>query len=439
LFRGADWGIAERVKMRSLFSKWRAGSERERFAHDDDRYVRVPELLTGSNHATLLRGGGEAFPAMLAEIARARDHVHLESYILRSDAVGRRFQAALIERARAGVKVRLLFDSVGSFGLIEDDFLAELAHNGVDVLEYHPVLPFRRRLILQLRELRQRAERRLGRPERELVAREPGHWSLNNRDHQKILVVDERVAFTGGINIGNEYAPGPEGGDWHDLHVRIEGPAALGLAHSFHRAWLRASGEHFREPRQPRSASRTPVRAHTCDNFGLRNRSRMHTAYRHSIRAARRSICIMNAYFIPDQLLVWALTKAARQGVSVRVMVPANSDVRLVHHASRYLFGRLLRAGVRVFEFQERMMHAKAAVIDGTWATIGSFNLDRRSMLHNLEAGVVILDREFAGTLERQFESDLARCHEVTLAEWSQRSWSAMFLAWFAHLFAYWL
>ncbi|MCC7015050.1 MAG: cardiolipin synthase ClsB [Planctomycetes bacterium] len=427
------------MTIRSLFSLKRGVRTRGRIAHAEDRYVRMPELLSGGNRVTLLRRGAAAYPAMLAEIAAARHQVHLETYILRSDVIGRRFQAALIERADAGVKVRLMFDSVGSFGLVEDDFLAELAHHGVEIVEYHPILPFRRRLIVRLRALRQAAERRMHRPERELHPREPGHWSINNRDHQKLLIVDDRVAFTGGINIGAEYAPPPEGGDWHDLHVRVEGPAAVGLARIFQRAWLRGGGERFPEPREPHSNRDAPMRVHTCDNFGLRNRSRMHSSYRHAIRAAEHSVCIMNAYFIPDQLLIWALTKAARNGVSVRVMVPAKSDVRLVYHASRYVFGRLLRAGVRIFEYQERMMHAKAAAIDTAWATIGSFNLDRRSMLHNLEAGLVILDHGFGASLEQHFDAELERCREITLAEWEARPWSAWFKSWFAHLFAYWL
>lgn len=401
--------------------------------------MRKPELLSGGNHATLLRAGTEAFPAMLAEISRARHTVHFETYILRSDVIGRRFQSALIERAAAGVKVRLMFDSVGSFGLVDDQYLTELAHAGVDIVEYHPILPFRKRLILRLRELRDSADRRAGRPKRIPNPREPGHWSFNNRDHQKLLIVDDQVAFTGGLNIGAEYAPEPEGAGWHDLHVRVEGPAAVGLARIFHRAWLRGGGERFPEPREPHSDRELPMRMHTCDNFGLRNRSRMHSSYRHAIRAAHSSVCITNAYFIPDQLLIWALTRAAKNGVSVRVMVPAKSDVQLVYHASRYTLGRLLRAGVRVFEYQDRMMHAKAAVVDSVWSTIGSFNLDRRSMLHNLEAGLVILDHRFGESLERQFESDLERCREITLAEWNERSWSALFKAWFAHLFSYWL
>lgn len=406
----------------------------------DLHYVRDAREIVGDNEVKLLRRGEQAYPAMLEAIASARRSVHLETYILRSDATGERFKQALIEKARAGVAVRLMYDSVGSLYLVSDAYLSELAEAGVEIVEYHPITPWRRKLVAQLDRLRASSIVRRGRtftPRR--VLHEPGHWSFNRRNHHKILVVDDEIAFTGGLNIGDEYAP-PPGGDWYDLHVRVEGPVARGLARIFHRSWIEAHGSLFPQPISPvPNEDLRPMLAHTCDNFGLRNRSRMHGAYRHAIRHAIRRVSIMNAYFIPDQLLRWALAAAARKGVNVRVMVPAHSDVRLVGHASRYLFGRLLRAGVRIFEYEGRMMHAKAGVVDGQWATIGSFNLDKRSMLHNLEAGVVILDTKFAGSLEAEFEASLAHCREVRLENWRRRPLSQRAIEWFAHLFAYWL
>jgi cardiolipin synthase len=405
----------------------------------DLRYVHRHERLIGENQVSLLRSGEEGFPSMLEAIRGARRRVLLETYILRSDATGKRFQEALLERARAGVRVRLMFDSVGSFGLVTEEYLSELASAGVDVLEYHPITPWRKRLLLRLRKLRASADLRRGRPSRPHVSREPGQWSLNRRDHQKILVVDDRVAFTGGLNVGDEYAPRPEGGGWYDLQVRIEGPAARAFADLFHQAWLDGGGEPFEQPVAQSRSRWAPVLVHTCDNFRMRNRSRMHASYRHAIRNAHASIAIMNAYFVPDQLLRWALANAVRRGVSVRVMVPSNSDVRFVWYASRYLFARLLRAGVRIFEYEGKMMHAKAGVIDGIWSTIGSYNLDRRSMLHNLEAGVVVLDPGFAASLEREFDACLAQCREITLPAWRRRPRPQRAMEWFAHLFAYWL
>lgn len=405
-------------------------------------YVRNPALLAEGHRLQLLVAGAATFPAMLAAIAAAKRHVHFETYILRSDKTGARFQAALIERALAGVRVRLLYDSLGSFGLVSTEYLSALAKAGVEIVEYHPITPWRRQLVERLRKLRGSFDRRVGRaPPPERPRGEPGHHSLHRRDHQKILVVDDEVAFTGGINIGDEYAPAPEGGAWYDLHVRVEGPAVLGLADAFRRAWLQAEGEPFPAPARPApaSAAMRPALAHTCDNFERRNRTHMHVAYRHAIHRAEHSICITNAYFVPDVLLRRALYKAVARGASVRIIVPSNSDVRFVWFGSRYLFDRLLRRRVRIFEFPGPMMHAKAGVIDGTWATIGSFNLDRRSMLHNLEAGLVVLDHDFARTLEQQFERDIAQCREITLPQWRARSLAHRCIEWFAHLFAYWL
>jgi cardiolipin synthase len=252
-------------------------------------------------------------------------------------------------------------------------------------------------------------------------------------------VVDDHYGFTGGLNIGDEYAPGPEGGDWYDLHARVEGPAACAMADQFRQAWSRGDGEPFDAPIPAVRSTFAPMLVHTCDNFRMRNRSRMHASYRHAIRHAHSSICIVNAYFVPDQLLRWTLTRAVRRGVSVHIIVPSKSDVQLVRYASQYLFARLLRAGIRIFEYQGPMMHAKAGAIDGVWATIGSFNLDRRSMLHNLEAGIVVADRDFARSLTEEFERALQNCREIKLEEWNRRPWTQRFAQWFAHLFSYWL
>jgi cardiolipin synthase len=402
-------------------------------------YLQPDERLIGQNRVTLLRSGAEAFPAMLAAIARGTRRIHLETYILRSDETGRSFQQALIERARAGVRVRLMYDSIGSFGMISDEFLGELAAAGVDILEYRPVTPWRRRLFARLGELRASADRRRGILTKPKASLDPGRWSLSRRDHQKLLVIDDRIAFTGGINIGNEYAPKPVGDDWYDIHARIEGPAARAIADQFEQAWRRGGGAPFDRPIPEARSSWAPVLVQPCDNFRMRNRSRMHSSYRRALRHARSSIRIINAYFVPDPLLRWSITSAARRGCDVRILVPSRSDVQVVGHASRHLFAGLLRAGVRIFEYQGPMMHAKAAVIDGVWSTIGSFNLDRRSMFHNLEAGVVVLDRDFGAAMEREFESILAQCVEITPLEWRRRPWTQRLVQWFAHLFAYWL
>ncbi len=377
----------------------------------DTDYVSRPSRLLRQNRIELLRSGAEAFPRMLEAIEQAAHYVHLSSYILRSDKIGQRFQRALIERAKSGLDVRVLFDAVGSFDL-DPRYVASLRDAGVQVVEYHPIAPWRPR------------------------------WGLNRRNHQKLLIVDHAIAFTGGMNIGDEYAPEPEGGGWHDMHARVEGSLVTELESMFRRAWASSVGTPYEAvesfaPHQVGPAYRKL--AYSVDNFGLRNRSHMHHDYLHAIRTAQSSISIMNAYFLPDRGLRRAFRKAVRRGVSVRVVVPSVSDVMVVQYASRHLYKRLLRSGIRIFEWPLTMMHAKVGVIDGVWSTIGSYNLDARSFLHNLEVGLVIIDRDFAADLQQVFDADVKRCREVMIAECEKRSWRQRWIESIAYRFRYWM
>lgn len=377
-------------------------------------YVRRPESLRGGNRVELLAGGGEAYPAMLRAIAAARERVLLGTYIVRSDRTGDEFADALVERARAGVRVLFMYDALGSLGTVDAAWLARLRAAGIEVLEFAPLAPWRK------------------------------NWGFNRRNHQKVLVLDGQVAFTGGLNLGDEYRPAAGDGGWLDLHARLVGPAARELEQVFARAWRRGGGSFPDELLPPLDPARgepaeggAPVL--TLDNVGLRRRHQMHAAKRHAIHQARRSILIANAYFIPDVLLRRAFRDAVRRGVSVRVLVPAESDVRVAQFASQHLYRRLLRAGVRLYEVQGRMMHAKAAAIDGVWSTIGSFNLDRRSFLHNLEAGLIVVDPAFTGRLEATIRSEMALAREVTLGDWAQRPGWRRALEWVSFRFRYWL
>ena len=377
------------------------------------RYLTRPERIHPWNRVQPLVGGQQAYPQMLAAIAGATKHVHFEIYILLDDRVGLEFRDALIERARAGVAVRMLYDSLGSFGLGES-FLGPLREAGAEVLEYAPLFPWRRQ------------------------------FGLNKRDHQKILVVDDRVAFTGGINIGLDYLPLEQGGGgWYDVHARVEGPAVHDLAVIFRKTWRKRGGVSFPPPGMPPPAlppkGISAPGVQVISNVGMRSRSHMHHAYLRAIRRADCTISIMNAYFIPDRGLRRAFARAARRGVSVRVIVPSTSDVQAVRYASRHLYARLMRTGVRIFEWPGRMMHAKCGVIDGVWSTIGSYNLDKRSLLHNLEVALVVIDAGVGAELAQEFETQLARCKEVLPATWGQRSWWEKSKEWIFYGFRYWL
>jgi cardiolipin synthase len=390
-------------------------SRRARAARDasDLRYFPARGGLRSRNLVTPLRAGEQAFPAMLEAIARAERSVCLEMYILRADRIGQRFQAALIERARAGVHVRVIYDAVGSIGL-PAKYVGELTAAGVQLIEFHPVMPWRPR----------------------------AGW--NRRDHKKLLIVDCRVAFTGGINIGDEYCPAAEGGGvGHDLCAQIEGPAVSDLLEVFAATWHECGGSRLALPKRPAEPPESPDRGlswvEVIANLGVIARPRIRRAVLHAMDRAEKRILILNAYFIPDAALRRAFARAIGRGVEVSVIVPSRSDLALIYFASRKLYARLMRSGVRIFEWQGEMMHAKAAAIDGVWATVGSYNLDRRSFIHNLEVGLLIVDRDLARELETQFEADLLRCREVDARVWSQRPAWQKWLEGACYALRYWL
>jgi cardiolipin synthase len=378
----------------------------------DLRYALHTRAFLPGNHVDVLRDGGRAYPAMLAAIAAAREYVHLETYILVADRTGRRFGQALIERARAGVDVRLLYDALGSIGL-GSDFVNELRHAGVKTEAYNPIAPWR-----------------------------PA-FSLHQRDHRKILVVDGRMGFTGGMNISDDYAAVEDGGvGWHDMHCQITGPAVGDLARLFRRSWIKAGGDHFhlRETRSEESAiSDDAALACILGNEGRRKKTPIRRVYLHAIRRAQHTIAITNAYFIPDRGIRRALVNAVARGVQVRVVVPARSDVPAVQWATRHLYAHLLRAGVKVYEWAGRMVHAKTAVIDEVWSTIGSSNLDYRSLTVNLEVVAIVIDRTFGRRMAEQFMLDVVESDEIRLEAWRKRPWWHRPIEWFFFQLRSWL
>lgn len=371
-------------------------------------YAVHPEAYSDHNAVTFLVGGGETFPAMLAAIAAAERYVHLETYILRSDDTGWRFAEALMARAERGVAVRLLYDGVGGLDLASE-YLQALASAGVKVVEYGPLAPWKAR------------------------------FRLHRRDHRKILVCDDKVAFTGGINIGNEYdAVENGGGGWHDLHARVEGPVVAELARAFRKNWMKCGGDAIPAPGDSPASAGT-ARARTLSNEEISRRRAIRRAYMHAFRRARASIHIVSAYFIPDRGLRRVLHNAVRRGVRVHVTVPAVSDMKSAQWASRHTYASLLKGGVRVHEWQWHMLHAKAVVVDGVWSSIGSYNLDARSLFHNLEVVLCVIDRTFGAKLEAQLVADAALSREVLLHKWSARPRWRKLVEWLVYQFRFWL
>lgn len=375
----------------------------------------VEERYVAGNRVTLLRDGREAFPAMLAAIEAARQQVLLEMYWFDSDRIGRRFAAALIDAARRGVEVAVVYDALGSI-TADREMFAELERAGIPVLEYNPIAPWKRRF-------------RLAR--------------LTRRDHRKILVVDGIIGFTGGINIADQWLPEEEdGGGWRDDMVCIEGPAVRGFVRCFLSAWRSEGGSALRQLTaiRPSEPEIEPARSEAGQRVrvlgeGFRNRHTISRAYLAHLYRAERRAWISNSYFVPDRNVVRALVAAARRGVDVRIIVPDESDVPVTNWASRAVWGRLLRSGVRIYQWTRSILHSKTAVIDGKWSTIGTFNLDHLSVRMNLEVNASVLDEGFAAMMEASFLRDLEFCREVDLRSFQFRSLGARLLELIAYRF----
>jgi cardiolipin synthase len=350
-------------------------------------------FAVGADQVRLLRDGVEAFPAMLEVIANARREVLLEMYWVGADAVGQRFREALAERARAGVKVCVIHDAVGSIG-ISQSWWRPLTGAGGRVVEYHSISPLDPRFRLE------RVER---------------------RDHRKLLVVDGRHGFTGGINLATPWLSLQQGGTgWRDDMVQVLGEASEELRTLFYRTWRKLTGDSA--PVDVRPIARRHTRPVWVLASQWRTRRSIHREYVVRVSRARERVDIANSYFVPDRRVRAALFRAVRNGVHVRVLVPAKSDVPVVQFAVEALFDTLLRHGVEIWALPGAMLHAKTAIIDDEFTTIGSYNLDERSWRKNLEVNMAVEDRAFARHVRGWYERDLESASKIELSTWRDRS-----------------
>ena len=391
-----------------------------------ERHLALEEAIAGSpltagNEVRLLQDGPATYRAMLTAIEAAREHIHMETYIFDDDEEGRRFADALIERQQRGVPVRLIRDGAGTFGT-PPVFFQRLVDAGISVLEFNPPNPMRAR-----RE-----------------------WALNQRDHRKLLIVDGRTAFLGGINISSVYSsgsfqrrPGQHADDqapWRDTDLQLRGPVVAELQKMFLATWAAQKGEPFDTTNAfapPEVAGRQVVRA--IGSSPEEPYSLIYATLLSAIGSAETSVHLTNAYFAPDPQLLAALEAAAARGADVRLILPGRTDSWLVFHAGRGYYDRLLSAGVRIHERRGAILHSKTALVDGVWATVGSTNLDWRSFLHNHELDAVVLGTEFGTQLQAMFDKDLAASDEIVLAQWRRRALSLRAKEFFARLWEYWL
>ena len=370
----------------------------------------IEEAATGSpliagNAVSLLYDGPQTMGAMIAAITNAKDNINLETYIFDQDELGLRFADLLIAKQQAGVDVNILYDSVGTIGT-PNAFFDRMKAAGIRLVAFNPVNPFKRF----------------------------GNWDLNNRDHRKILVVDGKTAFTGGVNISATYARSSpfrsgsgSGGSygtktgWRDTHIQIEGPAVAALQAIFIDGWeSQHAGEMADRDYFPalsvagdrivRVVGSTPTSDHE-----------IYQAYVLAMQQATKSIHITSAYFVPDVQVVAALKAAAARGIDVTMVLSGVSDSGLVLHAAQSYYDELLAAGIKIYQLKVAVLHAKTAVIDGVWSTIGSTNLDTRSFLLNNEVNVIVLGDTFGASMESAFAEDVRDATQITKETWAQR------------------
>ena len=396
-----------------------------------------PFMLCASAH--LLIDGGQAYPEMLHAIGSARKTLVLETYILRDDKFGTLFGDALQAAARRGVKTRVICDGVGSMGL-PDGFKTALVESGIELRIFHPLSSFWR----------------------------GGFGFLQRRDHRKIIVVDHAVSLMGGLNIADEYAATKDGGGgWRDTHIRIDGRDAAGILTAiFEETWRKAEPFRARQHAPKNAPAQAYVlppatgedwvqdaegdHAHArfvsgelplviLSNRELLKRVRIKRAYLKAINAAQCYVLIENAFFIPDRDVLRALYKAVKRGVKVAVVVAMKHDIRIAAMAARALYDELLSNGVRLFEYPISMIHSKVAAIDDRWSIVSSYNLNHRSLVHDLEVGALFFDEPFTKALRDQILEDISKCNELTKELHRSRAWNIALSESVCYQFRYWL
>ena len=380
------------------------------YSLDDPRFAQELGVLLGpaivdGNRYRALQNGDAIFPSMLAAIRGAQRSITFETYIYWAGDIGREFADALAERARAGVKVHLLLDWVGS-AKMDDSLTATMTGAGVQIQRYHPP-----------------------------------HWSklgrLNNRTHRKILVVDGRIGFTGGVCIAPEWTGNAQSpAHWRDSHYEVEGPVVAQMQAVFLDNLSKTSGEILNGARYfPILPAAGTGRAQMFSSSPTGGAESMALMYLLAITAATHSIDLSAAYFVPDELSLRTLVDAVKRGVKLRIIVPGEHiDSDAVRYASRAQWGPLLAAGAVIAEYRPTMFHCKVMIVDGLLVSVGSTNFDNRSFRLNDEATLNIIDAQFAREQTAIFEADLANSRRVTHAAWLARPWKERVGEWFASL-----
>lgn len=378
-----------------------------------DRHLALEAEIVGSplvvgNGVELLVDGPTTYSSMFEAIENAKDNINMETFIFENDPeVGKRFAELLMNKQRSGVQVNLMYDSVGSISTPKE-FFQTFKDSGINVLEFNPINPLK------------------------------GNkgWDVSERDHRKLLIIDGQTAFVGGINISSVYSKGSfskraseeagtgiKGIPWRDTHVRLSGPIVAEFQKLFMANWTEQKGEtlasrnYFPELKPQGNEVVRAIGSSPNEPY-----SQMYVTLLSAINSAESQVWLTNAYFVPDPQMLTALKEAAQRGVDVRLLLPAKTDSNLVYYASRSYYDELLSAGIKIYERQDALLHAKTGMVDGVWSTIGSTNLDWRSFVNNYEINAVMLGQEFSGKMRTLYEKDLESSKLITLDQWRSRS-----------------
>jgi cardiolipin synthase len=372
----------------------------------------VPLVL--GNKVTLLKNGTQSYQAMLSAIQKAQDNINLEMYIFSDGYVGQMFANALSERAHHGVHVNLIYDGLGSLHT-PASFFDKLRANGIAVVEFNPLSPFAAR-----------------------------HWSfrkLRHRDHRKMLIIDGRTAFTGGVNIAEVYASGIRSStpktspaEWRDTDIEVEGPAVAEFQKLFISNWYHEGGIPLEPHRYFQQVGRQGNQIVRVIGSVPEQSPLIYIDLLSAVANSETNVYITDAYFAPDHQMRRALENAGRRGVDVRLLLPSQSDEPFIVSAQRAQYRGLIKAGVKVYEWQGKMLHAKTAAIDGVWSTVGTSNLDWWSIARDNEVNAVMLSHHFGDEMDLMFKNDLEESERIQLSQWKKRSLPERFREFFARL-----
>jgi len=419
---GAHGPLSPAAQKRVLARLQAAGEDTDIF----ERHLAFEQEIVGSplsagNKVTLLQYGPSTYQALYAAMAGATNSIDMESYIIEDDEVGKRFATELKAARSRGVVVNLIYDGVGSLGTPKAYF-DDLASHGVDTLQFNPVDPLKART----------------------------GWDVNQRDHRKLTIIDGRTAFVGGINISSVYSGGSfsqrskqrpgQKVPWRDTDLQIDGPVVADFQKLFMDTWARQKGQPMASADYfPEIGRQGDVVVRAIGGTSTEPYSEIYATLVSAIRSSSTSILLANAYFDPDPQLLGAIRDAAMRGVDVQLLLPSVSDSWLVMSAGRRHYGELLEAGVKIYERQGALLHAKTTLIDGVWSAVGSTNLDWRSFLHNDEIDAIVLSASFGDQMRAAFQADLAQSDRLTMEKWSNRGLTKRIQEITAGMWEYWL